>query len=66
MFKIILYFSELHPDSPEGQAIWDELNHIRNNQKGGQYFVILEEFTKYALEENAIEIYRKQLKEKAE
>ncbi len=49
VFKIVLYFSELHPESPEGRTIWDELQHIRENNKGGQYFVVLEDFTKYAL-----------------
>ena len=50
MFKIILYFSELKSDSEEGKVIWEELLQIRNNNKGGQYFVVLEDFTKYVLE----------------
>ena len=50
VFKIILYFSELHPESPEASGIWEELLQIRHNNKGGQYFVVLEDFTKYVLE----------------
>ena len=49
VFKIILYFSELHPESVEAKAIWDELVQIRSSNKGGQYFVVLEDFTKYVL-----------------
>ena len=38
---------------------------IRKNNVGGFYFTVLEEYTKYILENNSIEIYKEELRQKA-
>lgn len=38
---------------------------IRKNNVGGYYFTVLEEYTKYILENNSIEIYKEELRQKA-
>jgi hypothetical protein len=63
-FRIIIYFAEIHPESPEGKCIWSDLQRIQTENSGEQYFIVLEEFTKFTLQENAIEVYRRELKEK--
>lgn len=41
------------------------MNAIRRNNVGGYYFTVLEEYTKYILENNSIEIYKEELRNKA-
>ena len=38
---------------------------IKKNNVGGFYFTVLEEYTKYILENNSIEIYKEELRQKA-
>ena len=65
VLRIVAFFSEVHTQSAEGVRMRAEIEGIGKQYVGGYLFTMLEEYTIHILQNNAIEMYKRELRAKA-